>query len=113
MRAREQKKEEEGATSLLTVNTLSIFDLLLTEVEGLNDCAVALDVNLLEVHQQLTTLTYKAQKCALGTEVVLVALEVLSKVADTVREQCDLALRRTGIGVRLAVLTEKLLLFLC
>ena len=90
-----------------------VYDLLLTEVEGLNDCAVALDVDLFQVHQQLTTLTNQTQQCALGAEVVLVAFEVLSKVADTVREQCDLALRRTGIGVRLAVLTEKLLLFLC
>ena len=45
--------------------------------------------------------------------VLLMSLEVLSKVADTVRKQRDLALWRTRIGVRLAVLAEKLLLFLC
>ena len=113
MRTREQKKEEEGATSLLTVNTLSIFDLLLTEVKSLNDCAVALDINLLKVLQQLATLTYETQQRTLCAEVVLVALEVLCKVADTVRKQRDLALGRTCIGVRLAVLTKKLLLFFC
>ena len=86
---------------------------LLTKVEVLNDCAVALDINLLQILQQLATLTYQTQKCALGTEVVLVAFEVLCKVADTVREQCDLALWGTSVGVRLAVLTKKLLLFLC
>ena len=55
----------------------------------------------------------QAQQRALGSEVVLVALEVFSKVADTVGKQRDLALGRTRVGVRLAVLAEKLLLFLC
>lgn len=84
---------------------------LLAEVERLDDGAVALDVHLLEVLQQLAALTYQTQQCALRAEVVLVVLEVLSKVADTVRKQGDLALGRTRVLVRLAVLTEKLLLF--
>ena len=110
---RSKYANEGNSLQIAFIATLPLVLLLLTEVEGLNDCAVALDINLLEVHQQLTTLTYQTQQCALGAEVVLVAFEVLCKVADTVREQRDLALRRTGIGVRLAVLTEKLLLFLC
>lgn len=90
-----------------------LVQVLLTEVECLDNRTVTLDIHLLKVLEQLTALTYQAQKCALCTEVVLVALEVLSKVADTVRKQRDLALWRTSIRVRLAVLTEKLLLFLC
>ena len=62
---------------------------------------------------QLAALTYQAQQGALGSEVVLVALEVFSKVVDTVGKQGNLALGRTRIRVRLAVSTEKLLLFLC
>ena len=53
---------------------------LLAEVQRLDDRAVALDVDLLEVLQQLAALTYQAQQGALGSEVVLVALEVFSKV---------------------------------
>ena len=54
----------------------------------------------------------QAQQCALGSEVVLVAFEVFRKVADTVGKQRDLTFGRTRVGVRLAVLAEKLLLFL-
>ena len=86
---------------------------LSAEVERLDDGAVALDVDLFQILQQRAALTDQAQQCALGSEVVLVALEVFSKVADTVGKQRDLALGRTRVGVRLAVLAEKLLLFLC
>ena len=59
---------------------------LLTEVKSLDDSAVTLDINLLQVHKQLTTLTYKTQQRTLRTEVVTVALHVLGKVVDTVGE---------------------------
>ena len=81
-------------------------------VERLDDGAVALDVDLLQVFQQRAALADQAQQCALGSEVVLVAFEVFRKVADTVGKQRDLTFGRTRVGVRLAVLAEKLLLFL-
>ena len=63
----------------------SLFHLvLLTEVKSLDNSTVTLDINLLQVLEQVTTLTYQAKQCSLGTEVVLVALKVLCKVADTV-----------------------------
>ena len=86
---------------------------LLAEVELLHDSTVALDVHLLEVLQQLTTLTNHTQHGALRTEVVTVVFEVLGKVGNTERKQGNLTLGRTRIRVRLAVLTEKLLLFFC
>ena len=86
---------------------------LFTEIERLDDGAIALDVDLLELLEQLAALADQTQQRALRTEVVTVALHVLRKVADTVREQRDLALRRTRVGVGLSVLTEKLLLFFC
>ena len=85
---------------------------LLAEIQRLHDCAVALDVDLLQVFQQRAALADQAQQCALGSEVVLVAFEVFRKVADTVGKQRDLTFGRTRVGVRLAVLAEKLLLFL-
>lgn len=65
---------------------------LLAEVERLHDRAVALDVDLLEILEQLAALAHQTQQRPLRPEVVLVALEVFSKVADTVRKQRDLAL---------------------
>lgn len=84
---------------------------LFPEAESFDDSPVSFDVVFLEVFEKLAAFTDQAQQRSLGAEVVLVLLEVFRKVADTVREQRDLALRRTGIGVRLSVLTEKLLLF--
>ena len=85
---------------------------LFTEIERLDDGAIALDVDLLEVLEQLAALADQTQQRALRTEVVTVALHVLRKVADTVGKQRDLTFGRTRVGVRLAVLAEKLLLFL-
>ena len=59
---------------------------LLTEVKSLDDSAVTLDINLLQVHKQLTTLTYETQQRTLCTVVVTVALHVLGKVVDTISE---------------------------
>ena len=86
---------------------------LFTEIERLDDCSVALDIDLFQILQQLAALAYQAQQGALGAEIVAVVLEVFSKVVDTVGKQRDLALGRTRVGVRLAVLAEKLLLFFC
>ena len=60
--------------------------LLLTEVKSLEDRTITLDINLLQVHKQLTTLTYEAQQRTLCAVVVTVALHVLGKVVDTVGE---------------------------
>ena len=77
---------------------------LFTEIERLDDCSVALDIDLFQILQQLAALADQTQQRTL-------ALEVFCKVADTVRKQRDLALGRTRVGVGLSVLTEKLLLF--
>ena len=60
--------------------------ILLTKVERLDNRAVTLDINLLQVHEQLTTLTHEAQQRTLCAVVVAIALHVLGKVVDTVGE---------------------------
>ena len=85
---------------------------LFTEIERLDDCSVALDIDLFQILQQLAALADQTQQRTLRAEVVLVAFEVFRKVADTVGKQRDLTFGRTRVGVRLAVLAEKLLLFL-
>ena len=83
---------------------------LSTEAKLLDNAAVPFDVNFLEVVEELTALADQTEKAATGNHVLLVCLHVLGKVCDTVGEQCDLALRRTGIGVGLSVLCENFLL---
>ena len=84
---------------------------LFTEIERLDDCSVALDIDLFQILQQLAALADQTQQRTLCTEVVFVATKVFRKVVDTEREQRDLALGRTRVGVGLSVLTEKLMLF--
>ena len=89
----------------------SLRQALFTQAEFLDNRPVTLDINSLEVVEQSAALAHKAQKCALRTKVLLVALHVLCKVADTVGKERDLALGGTRIGIRLSVLTKDLLFF--
>ena len=57
---------------------------LSTETELLDDIPVSLDVNLLEVVQNLASLTDETEKGAARHHVFLVLLHVLGKVSDTV-----------------------------
>ena len=55
---------------------------LLTQTQSLNDGTVAVDVALLQVVQEGTTLTYQAGQSALGAVVLAVLLHVLGEVLD-------------------------------
>lgn len=70
---------------------------LFTEIERLDDCSVALDIDLFQILQQLAALADQTQQRTLCTEVVFVATKVFRKVVDTEREQRDLALGRTRV----------------
>ena len=85
--------------------------LLSAETKLLDDITVPFDVNFLEVVQELTALTDQTEEGATGYDVLLVSLDVLGKVSDTVGEQCDLALCGTSVSVGLPVLCENFLLF--
>ena len=58
--------------------------LLSTETKLLDDVSVSLDISLLEIIQNLTSFTYKAEKAAACYNVFLVLLHMLCKVSDTV-----------------------------
>ena len=70
---------------------------LATQAQALNQCTVALNVNLLEVTQEATTLADKEKKSTTRVVVVLVNLAVLGEVEDALREHRDLNLGRTGV----------------
>src|SRR5262245_28265564 len=81
-----------------------------TQSETLDDRAVAVDVGLVQVVQQPTTLAHEEQQATTRVVVVLVLLEVLGQVADAVAEQRDLDLGRTGVALLGRVLGDDLLL---
>ena len=57
---------------------------LSTETELLDNASVSLDVDLLEIVQDLTSLTDEAEKGTTRDNVLLVLLHMLGKVSDTV-----------------------------
>ena len=87
-------------------------DALLAQTQSLNDGTVAVDVALLQVVQEGTTLTYQAGQSALGAVVLAVLLHVLGEVLDAESEQCDLALSATCVSSTLAIGGEELGLLL-
>ena len=87
--------------------------ILSTEAELLDNTSVPLDVDFLEVVKGLTSLTYQAKKCTLSVVVLLVLLQMLGEVCDTVGKQSNLTLCRAGVNIRLPVFCENLLLFVC
>lgn len=71
---------------------------LLAETEGLDDGAVAVDVNLVQIIEQGATLTNELCQRTGGHKVLVMLLHVLGKVCDTIGKQRNLALCRTGVG---------------
>ena len=57
---------------------------LLTQSESLNDSAVALDVAILQVVEECTTLTYQLGQCSCCTIIFTVLFQVLRQVGNTV-----------------------------
>ena len=86
---------------------------LSTETELLDNASVPFDVDLFEIVEGLTSLTYQAKECTLGVVVLLVLFQMLGEVCDTVGKQSNLTLCRAGVNIRLPVFCENLLLFVC
>ena len=72
---------------------------LSAEVERLDDGAVALDILLLEIVEQISSLTNHLQQTAAGVMVLLMNLHMLGQIVDPLGQDCDLYLSRTGIGL--------------
>ena len=87
---------------------------LFSQSELVYDCTVALDVYLLQVVEQVSSVTDHLLQTAAAVEVLLVSLEVHGQVVDTGGQDCDLNLRRTGISFVGSVLLDqgKLFIFL-
>ena len=86
---------------------------LLSQTKLCNDCTVALDVNLLKVAKKILSVTNHLLKTAAAVCVVVVVLEVLGKVLDSVGQECNLNLRRTRVALMSLVLVDNCLFGFC
>ena len=90
--------------------TPSAFFNLLSDVQLLDDSAVTLDVNLLEVAEKISSVSDHLKKTAAAVVVLVVSLEVLGEGVDTVGKKCDLHLGRTCVALVGLVLVDDRLL---
>jgi archaellum biogenesis protein FlaJ (TadC family) len=70
---------------------------LLSQAKLFDDSTVSLNVNLLEVAKEVTSVTNHLQKTSTAVVVILVVLQVLVQVVDTACEKSNLYLRRTCV----------------
>ena len=79
---------------------------LLSQAELADDRAVTLDVVLLQVVQQTSSVTNHLLQTAAAVEVLLVSLEVLGQVSDAVGQDSNLYLGRTCVTLVGSVLLD-------
>jgi len=84
---------------------------LATQAETLDERTVAGNVSVLQVGKHALTTTNHGQQTALGVEVVLVLLHVLSQILDPLGQDCNLDLGRTGVAFRGCVFLDDGLLY--
>ena len=70
---------------------------LLSDVQFRDDGTVALNVDLLQVVEQVSSVTDHLEQTSAAVVVLVVGLQVLGQVVDTVGQKCDLHLRRAGV----------------
>ena len=86
---------------------------LSSQTELCDDGAIAFDVVLLEVTEEVTSVTDHLIQAATAVVILLVLLQVLGERVDTEGQDRDLDFRRTGVAfVNLVLFDKSLLLFL-
>ena len=84
---------------------------LLSQAELFYDSAVALDVNFLKICKQVAAMADHLEKASAGVVVLLVLLHMLGKGLDSVGQDRDLDLGRTGVALMGLVLFDDLCFF--
>ena len=72
---------------------------LFSETEFSTDCTILFDVSLFELVQQTLSATYHLQKSTTRVVILLVCLEVLSKVVDAFCQKRNLYFWRTCVAL--------------
>ena len=83
---------------------------LLSQAELANDRAVTLDIVLLQVVQQTSSVTDHLLQTAAAVEILLVSLEVLGQVSDAVGQDSNLYFGRTCVALVSSVLLDDVVL---
>ena len=86
------------------------FEVLFTQTELFDDSSVTRDVLLLKVAEKVSSLTNHLKKTSVAVMVLRVVLKMSVEGVDTVGEDSDLHLGRTGISLGELVLCDDLLL---
>jgi hypothetical protein len=86
---------------------------LAANTKTLDECTVAVDVDVGKVSEEATTLTNEEKKATTRVVVVLVLLEVLGEVLDALGEQCNLNFRGSGVAGVGCVLVDDCFLDIC
>ena len=76
---------------------------LLTDAELFDYSAVSFNIVLLQISQQVSSVTYHLQKTTAGVVILLVNLDVFGELVDSLSENSDLNLRRTCVVLVKAV----------
>ena len=84
---------------------------LLAQVQLLDDRAVTLDIDLLQVAKKVSSVADHLQHAAAAVVVLVVGLEVLGQSVDAMGKDRDLNLGRTGVALMGGVLRNDSLLF--
>ena len=79
---------------------------LLSQAELANDRAVTLDIVLLQVVQQTSSVTDHLLQTAAAVEVLLVGLQVLGQVSDAVGQNSNLYFGRTCVALVSSILRD-------
>ena len=91
--------------------SLSLLQVLFSQTELADDCTVTLNVNLLEVVEEVSSVTDHLLKSAAAVEVLFVVLQVRGEVVDAGGEECDLYLGGSRIAFVGCVLLNESELF--
>ena len=84
---------------------------LFADAETLDQGTIALDVDAHEVVEQISSLANHLQQAAAAVVILLVGLQVLGEVVDSLGENCDLYFSGTCVGVVQSVLFDYLCFF--
>ena len=87
---------------------MTFLQVLLTETESLDDGTITIDIVIVEILQQLAALTDEHGQRTGCVVVLVVLLQVLCQVRDTIAEQGNLRLCRAGVLSTLTILAEDL-----
>ena len=105
-------KKTVGSGGGRQIRRFPLLQSLLSDVQLLDDRTIALNVNLLQITQQVSSVTNHLGQTATAVVVVGVALEVLGQVVDAVGQNSDLNLGRTGVAFVDRILLDNSLFFL-